>query len=79
MPARVSSIRGSYEAHAGTRALIAAPLLLAFAGWDEFRWAFLLQYALWTVGAVQVVRYRTATRRQLARGVGRDLVAATAS
>ena len=21
---------------------IAAPLLLAFAGWDEFRWAFLL-------------------------------------
>ena len=46
---------------------------------SAFRWAFLLQYALWTVGAVQVVRYRTATRRQLARGVGRDLVAATAS
>src|SRR5436305_1258841 len=45
---------------------------------SAFRWAFLLHYALWTVGAVQVVRYRTATRRQLARGVGRDLVAATA-
>jgi MFS family permease len=34
---------------------------------SAFRWAFLLQYALWTIGAVQVVRYRNAARRDLAR------------
>jgi MFS family permease len=31
-----------------------------------FRWAFALQYLLWAVGAVQVVRYRNATRRRMA-------------
>ncbi len=31
-----------------------------------FRWAFALQYVLWAVGAVQVVRYRNAARRRLA-------------
>jgi MFS family permease len=33
---------------------------------SAFRWAFALQYLLWAVGAVQVVRYRNATRRRLA-------------
>jgi sugar phosphate permease len=32
----------------------------------DFRWAFALQYVLWAVGVVQVVRYRNAARRQLA-------------
>ena len=31
-----------------------------------FRWAFALQYALWLLGAVQVIRYRNAARRELA-------------
>ena len=31
-----------------------------------FRYAFALQYALWALGAVQVVRYRNAARRRLA-------------
>jgi hypothetical protein len=34
---------------------------------SAFRWAFALQYLLWTVGAVQVIRYRNATRRRLAQ------------
>jgi MFS family permease len=38
----------------------AAPDLAAF------RWAFAVQYALWAVGAVQVLRYRNATRREAA-------------
>ncbi len=33
---------------------------------SAFRWAFGLQYLLWTVGVVQVLRYRRATRRRLA-------------
>jgi len=33
---------------------------------DAFRWAFALQYLLWGVGAVQIVRYRRKARRQLA-------------
>jgi sugar phosphate permease len=33
---------------------------------SAFRWAFALQYLLWTVGAVQVLRLRRATRRHLA-------------
>jgi hypothetical protein len=33
---------------------------------DAFRWAFALQYVLWGLGVVQVVRYRRAARRQLA-------------
>jgi sugar phosphate permease len=33
---------------------------------NAFRWAFALQYLLWGIGAVQVVRYRNAARRQLA-------------
>ena len=34
---------------------------------SAFRWAFALQYFLWAVGAVQVVRYRNAVRRNLRR------------
>ncbi|MER7169010.1 MFS transporter [Micromonospora sp. NPDC000207] len=33
---------------------------------DSFRWAFAMQYVLWAVGAVQVVRLRNAARRQVA-------------
>ncbi|MFD0785864.1 MFS transporter, partial [Micromonospora azadirachtae] len=33
---------------------------------DAFQWAFALQYVLWTLGAVQVLRHRNATRRRLA-------------
>nr|WP_240947826.1 MFS transporter [Planosporangium mesophilum] len=50
-----------------------------------FRWAFGAQYLLWGIGAVQVVRYRNAARRQLAErdpdafaALRRGLVAATA-
>ncbi|MEU4644818.1 MFS transporter [Micromonospora sp. NPDC023814] len=38
----------------------AAPDLAAF------RWAFAVQYALWALGAVQVLRYRNAARREAA-------------
>ncbi|RLK25683.1 sugar phosphate permease [Micromonospora sp. M71_S20] len=38
----------------------AAPDLAAF------RWAFAVQYVLWALGAVQVLRYRNAARRELA-------------
>ncbi len=31
-----------------------------------FRWAFALQYVPWLVGAVQVIRYRNAARRDMA-------------
>jgi sugar phosphate permease len=34
---------------------------------SAFRWAFALQYLLWTVGAVQVLRLRRATRRRMAQ------------
>ena len=34
---------------------------------SAFRWAFALQYLLWTVGVIQVIRYRNATRRRLAQ------------
>jgi MFS family permease len=40
-----------------------------------FRWAFALQYVLWAVGAVQVVRYRNAARRRLAEQDPRRLAA----
>jgi hypothetical protein len=50
-----------------------------------FRWAFAAQYLLWGIGAVQVVRYRNAARRQLAErdpdafaALRRGLVAAAA-
>ncbi|MGC5022826.1 MFS transporter [Micromonospora sp. DT47] len=33
---------------------------------DAFRWAFAVQYLLWALGAVQVLRYRNAARRRLA-------------
>ncbi|GAA2711480.1 nitrate/nitrite transporter [Micromonospora olivasterospora] len=36
-----------------------------------FRWAFAAQYALWALGAVQVLRYRNAARR-LQAAAGRD-------
>ncbi|MFC0506241.1 MFS transporter [Micromonospora costi] len=48
-----------------------------------FRWAFAVQYALWALGAVQVLRYRNAARRQLAQAarepVGAPAVAAGAA
>ncbi|SCE86983.1 Predicted arabinose efflux permease, MFS family [Micromonospora matsumotoense] len=31
---------------------------------DAFRWAFAVQYLLWALGAVQVLRYRNAARRR---------------
>lgn len=31
---------------------------------DSFRWAFLVQYPLWALGAVQIVRYRRQARRR---------------
>ncbi|MEU9510956.1 MFS transporter [Micromonospora sp. NPDC048170] len=46
----------------------AAPDLTAF------RWAFAVQYVLWALGAVQVLRYRNAARREVA---ARTPVAAT--
>lgn len=33
---------------------------------SAFRWAFAAQYLLWALGAVQVLRYRNAARRQVA-------------
>jgi MFS family permease len=33
---------------------------------SAYRWAFALQYLLWALGAVQVLRYRRAARRELA-------------
>lgn len=33
---------------------------------SAFRWAFALQYLLWTLGAVQVLRYRNTARRLMA-------------
>lgn len=52
---------------------------------SAFKWAFTVQYALWALGAVQVVRYRNAARRQLAErdpqgyaALRRGLVAAPA-
>nr|MDT0659302.1 MFS transporter [Micromonospora sp. DSM 115978] len=30
---------------------------------DSFRWAFLVQYPLWAIGALQIVRYRRRARR----------------
>ncbi|MEU8264667.1 MFS transporter [Micromonospora sp. NPDC048999] len=33
---------------------------------DAFRWAFAVQYLLWLIGAVQVLRYRNAARRHAA-------------
>ncbi|MEU1604535.1 MFS transporter [Micromonospora matsumotoense] len=37
---------------------------------DAFRWAFAVQYLLWAVGAVQVLRYRNAARRRHAGDTG---------
>ena len=34
-----------------------------------YRWAFTLQHLLWTVGAVQVLRYRSRIRRAAIRGL----------
>ncbi|MEV4454851.1 MFS transporter [Microbispora sp. NPDC049633] len=33
---------------------------------NDFRWAFAVQYPIWLLGAVQVVRYRTRARRRAA-------------
>ncbi|MEV4809122.1 MFS transporter [Micromonospora avicenniae] len=45
---------------------------------DAFRWAFALQYVLWSLGAVQVFRHRNATRRQLAAESSRRVEPAVA-
>jgi sugar phosphate permease len=37
---------------------------------SAYRWAFTLQYLLWTVGATQVLRYRARIRRARVRGSG---------
>ncbi len=37
---------------------------------SAYRWAFTLQYLLWTVGTVQVLRYRARIRRATVRGQG---------
>jgi MFS family permease len=38
---------------------------------SAYRWAFTLQYLLWTVGAVQVLRYRSRIRRAAIRDLSR--------
>ena len=34
---------------------------------SAFRWALALQYPLWTVGAIQVLRWRRATKHRMAK------------
>ncbi|WP_416903832.1 MFS transporter [Micromonospora echinospora] len=45
---------------------LATPAGRAAPDLTAFRWAFAVQYVLWTLGAVQVLRYRNAARRDLA-------------
>ncbi|MCW3845363.1 MFS transporter, partial [Micromonospora yasonensis] len=45
---------------------LATPAGLSSPPLDAFRWAFGVQYLLWGVGAVQVLRYRNAARRRYA-------------
>ncbi|MFG3701074.1 nitrate/nitrite transporter [Micromonospora sp. NPDC047620] len=45
---------------------LATPAGLAAPDLAAFRWAFAVQYALWALGAVQVLRYRNAARREAA-------------
>ncbi|MFD6757201.1 MFS transporter [Micromonospora gifhornensis] len=43
---------------------VATPTGQTVPGLDAYRWAFALQYVLWAVGVVQVLRWRNAARRQ---------------
>ncbi|MFF3868672.1 nitrate/nitrite transporter [Micromonospora sp. NPDC001898] len=45
---------------------LATPAGRAAPDLTAFRWAFAVQYVLWALGAVQVLRYRNAARRHLA-------------
>ncbi|MCI4066545.1 MFS transporter [Micromonospora sp. R77] len=45
---------------------LATPAGAATPPLSAFRWAFAVQYVLWAVGAVQVLRYRNAARRRYA-------------
>ncbi|MFI5486224.1 nitrate/nitrite transporter [Micromonospora echinaurantiaca] len=45
---------------------LATPAGRATPDLSAFRWAFAAQYLLWALGAVQVLRYRNAARRQVA-------------
>ncbi|MFI6824510.1 nitrate/nitrite transporter [Micromonospora sp. NPDC050187] len=49
---------------------LATPAGRAAPDLTAFRWAFATQYVLWALGAVQVLRYRNAARRDLARTRG---------
>ncbi|MEU7998381.1 MFS transporter [Micromonospora sp. NPDC049060] len=44
---------------------LATPAGRATPDLTAFRWAFAVQYVLWALGAVQVLRYRNAARREL--------------
>ncbi|WP_431884325.1 MFS transporter [Micromonospora gifhornensis] len=43
---------------------VATPAGQTVPGLDAYRWAFAVQYVLWAVGVVQVLRWRNAARRQ---------------
>ncbi|GGS62055.1 MFS transporter [Planobispora rosea] len=58
---------GGFVASMSVIALIGIVLdLHGGTGPEAFRWAFAVQYPFWMLGAVQVLRYRTITRRLLA-------------
>ncbi|GII01626.1 MFS transporter [Planobispora takensis] len=57
---------GGFVASMSVIALIGIALdLYGGSGPDAYRWAFAVQYPFWLLGAVQVLRYRTITRRLL--------------
>ncbi|GIH97265.1 nitrate/nitrite transporter [Planobispora siamensis] len=57
---------GGFVASMSVIALIGIALdLHGGSGPDAYRWAFAVQYPFWLLGAVQVLRYRTITRRLL--------------
>ncbi|MEV6861812.1 MFS transporter [Streptosporangium subroseum] len=57
---------GGFVASVSVIALIGVTLdLLGETTLDTFRWAFAVQYPIWALGAVQVLRYRGKTRRLL--------------
>ncbi|MFI1197304.1 nitrate/nitrite transporter [Micromonospora sp. NPDC020750] len=55
---------------------LATPAGRAAPDLTAFRWAFAVQYGLWALGAVQVLRYRNAARRHLA-DLARDVAPVT--
>ncbi|MFC4058550.1 nitrate/nitrite transporter [Planomonospora corallina] len=58
---------GGFVASMSVIALVGVALdLHGGTGTEAFRWAFAVQYPFWLLGAVQVLRYRTITRRALA-------------